>query len=169
MTPGQTVLLHTAQPIRSTTQIWVEMYHQFGIFLHSFLRCHCTGKPVVALQSISCFLRLVDTISACLLQMVGIQIPRNEPTLLFRKSRRRRDLGVACLETHVRAESLFSPHSTFLFWYLAVAFQLHSNMFLFNLVETSKYLTSFHKPVKMARDLMFTSLLRQTLIQMLRS
>ena len=103
---------------------------------------------------------------ACLLQMVGIQITRNEPTLLFRKSRGHRVLGVACLEAHVRAESPSSlPIVHFCFGIiLLLPFSLHSNMFLFNLVETSKYLTSFHKPVKMARDLMFSSLLHQTLI-----
>ena len=37
------------QPIRSTTQIWVVTRHQYGI-LHSFLRRHFAGKPVVASQ-----------------------------------------------------------------------------------------------------------------------
>ena len=49
---------HVAQPIRGTTQIWIVVNHQYGI-LHSFLRCHFAGKPIVVQQNVSCFLRLV--------------------------------------------------------------------------------------------------------------
>ena len=107
---------HTAQPVRSTTKIWLVMHHQYGVSaLISQMSFHRETSGGIA----KCQLFP----QACLLQKGGIQIPRNEPTLLFRKSRGRRVLCVACLEAHVRAESLFSPHSTFLFWYnLAVAF-----------------------------------------------
>ena len=45
------------QPIRGTSQIWVETHHQYE-FLHSFPRHHLAGKPVVASPNVNCFLRL---------------------------------------------------------------------------------------------------------------
>ena len=50
---------HAARPIRSTTQIWVVTRHQYG-FLHSFLRRHLAGKPLVASPNVGCFLRLEE-------------------------------------------------------------------------------------------------------------
>ena len=45
------------QPIRSTTQIWVVMCHQYGI-LQSLHRRHFAGKPVGASRNFACFLSL---------------------------------------------------------------------------------------------------------------
>ena len=44
---------HAARLIRSTTQIWVVMCHQYGISQASF-----AGKSVEVLPNVSCFLRL---------------------------------------------------------------------------------------------------------------
>ena len=46
-----------ARPIRSTTQIWVVRFISME-FLHSFLRRHLAGKPVVASPNVGCVLRL---------------------------------------------------------------------------------------------------------------
>ena len=46
------------QVIRGTTQIWVVRCIISMEFLHLFLRCHFRGKPVVALPSDCCYLRL---------------------------------------------------------------------------------------------------------------
>ena len=48
-------------PMRSSTQIWVVTHHQYMEFLRSFLRRHFVGKPVVASQNVSCFLRLQNS------------------------------------------------------------------------------------------------------------
>ena len=50
---------HTAQPIRSTTQIKVESRHQYGISALVFVRRQFPGKPVLASRNVGCFLRLL--------------------------------------------------------------------------------------------------------------
>ena len=46
------------QNIRSTTQIWVVMRHQYGISA-SLSQMSIAGKPLVASQNVICFLRLM--------------------------------------------------------------------------------------------------------------
>ena len=45
------------QPIRSTTQIWVVMHHQYRISV-LVSQTSFAGKPVVASLNVGCFLRL---------------------------------------------------------------------------------------------------------------
>ena len=45
------------QPIRSTIKIWVVTCHQYGS-LHSFLKCHFVGKPLVASRNVGFFILL---------------------------------------------------------------------------------------------------------------
>ena len=48
---------HASWPIRSTTQIWVVMCHQYGLSA-LVTQTSFGGKPVVALPNVGCFLRL---------------------------------------------------------------------------------------------------------------
>ena len=47
-----------SEALPRTTQIWVVTRHQLWNFLCWFLRRHFEGKPVIASQNVSCFLRL---------------------------------------------------------------------------------------------------------------
>ena len=74
------------QAFRSTTQIWVVTHHQYRISALFFLRCPLTGKPVVAMQDVGCFLRLKKKqFLWCLLMLQVYRHLKNGDVLLLNR------------------------------------------------------------------------------------